>query len=131
MPDARALATCPQGGSKSTFVPWMVDIVESDSGCRSQPLRNIKHMLAAVALRYKGMLDRVKETPPAAAVYQVVISRVLREDGWIREIREKPPRCLPSEVGAKPSSITIGALSERAVPVGGLIQACVEGGPKK
>ena len=73
----------------------------------------------------------MEETLPAAAVNQAVVSRVLREDRWIREIREKPPRCLPGEVGAKAFTITLGALSERGVPVGCLIQACVEGRPQE
>src|SRR5579864_2151515 len=125
------IATCPQGGSKTAFVPRMVGIVESDSGHSSQPLRNVEHVLAAVALRYKGVLDRMDEALPAAAVDEAVVSRILREDCWIREISEKPPRCLPGEVGAKAFPISLGALSERGVPVGCLIQSCVEGGLKK
>jgi len=111
------IATYPQGGRKPAFVPRMISVVETNGGRRSQPLRKIEHVLAAVALRHKGMLDCVEETPPAAAVNQAVVSRVFREDRWIREIREKSPRCLPGEVGAKAFSITLGALSERGVPV--------------
>jgi len=87
-------------------------------------------MLAAVALRHKGMLDGMEEALAAAAVNHAVVSRVLREDRWIGEIREEPPRRLPGEVGAKASPITLGALPEGGVPVRCLIQTCIEGGAK-
>ena len=32
------IAAYPQGRSKPAFVPRMIDVVESDSGCSSQPL---------------------------------------------------------------------------------------------
>ncbi|MGP8244423.1 MAG: hypothetical protein ACLQVN_07870 [Bryobacteraceae bacterium] len=68
------------------------------------------------ALCHKGMLDCMEETLSAAALNQAVVSRILREDSWIREIREKPPRCLPGEVGANAFPITLGALSEGGIP---------------
>ena len=126
-----SIATYSQCRSKPAFVPRMVGVVESYSGRSPQPLRNIEHVLAAVARRHKRVLDCVEETPPAAAVNQAVISRVFREDRWIGEVREKPPRCLPGEVGAKAFPITLGALPERGVPVGCLIQTCVEAGLQK
>jgi hypothetical protein len=95
----------------------MIGVIESDSGRRSQPSRKIEHVFAAIALRHKGMLDCMEKTPPAAAVNQAVVSRVLLEDRWIREILEKPRRCLSGEVGAKAFPIALGALSEGGVPV--------------
>src|ERR1700693_2509044 len=86
------IATYPQGGRKPASVARMVGVVETDSGRSSQPLQNIEHVLAAVALRYKGVFDCMDEPPPAAAVNQAVVSGVLREDRWIREIYEEPPR---------------------------------------
>jgi hypothetical protein len=65
---SESIATYPQGGSKPALVPRMVGVVESDGRRRSQPLRNIEHVLAAVALRDKSMLDRMEETPPPTAV---------------------------------------------------------------
>lgn len=102
------IATYAQGGSNPAFVPRMVGVIESDRGRSSQLLRKIEHVLAAVALRHESMFDCMEETLPTAGVDQTVIPRVLREDRWIRKIREKPPRCLPGEVGAKTSPITIG-----------------------
>ncbi len=74
---SESISACPQGGSEPAFVPRMVDVVESDGRHRAQPLRNIEHVLAAVALGYKGMLQRMEEPLPAAALAQAVVSRIL------------------------------------------------------
>ena len=70
-----SIGTYPQGGSNPAFVSRMESIVEGDSGCRTQPLRNIEHVFAAVSLRDKSMLDCMEETLPAAAMNQGVVSR--------------------------------------------------------
>ena len=77
------------------------------------------------------MLHRMEETLPATAVHQRVVSRILRKDRRIREIREKPPGRLSGEIGGETFRVTFGALSERGVPVGRLIQSGVEASLQK
>src|ERR1035438_7362311 len=63
-PHARGegITTHPQCGTKPALVPRMVDVVQSDGGHSSQPLRNIEHVLSAVALRHKGVLHCMEKT---------------------------------------------------------------------
>ena len=72
----------------------MIDVAEPNRGRRSQPLRDVEHVFAAIALRDKGMLDCVEEALPAAAVNQAVISRVLAKIvGYAKSVKNLQVVC--------------------------------------
>jgi len=100
------IAAYPQGGSKPAFVPRMINVVEANRGHRPQPLRDVEHVLAAVALRHKCMLDCMEETLPAVDVNQAVYQNIARDD-----LRER----IPVQVGVLriAGSLRMGSLRER------------------
>jgi len=86
-----------------------------DSSWR-EPFRKIEHAVAIVAVSHERMLYRMEEAPPAAALDQAVVSRVLIKYRGIRKVLEEPERGL---IGKTVLAICNGASENLLFGAGG------------
>ena len=108
----------------------MKPIAHRDGGGGAHPLGEVEHVLAAVAVRHKCVLDGVQQTSFTAAMGEPVVTWILREDGRILEVTEKSER-LAGKADSISFFVAFGTLPERGVPVLCLIEPGIEARSEK